>query len=101
MRFFLGSANDLPSGDAQKKKRSTRCVLSVSQDNNWVTIARLEKNTCAEAHTIVSAVFTMRGKLTSLFYAGGLCLWILTIHHQGMQGSVNVCRLPFYLNNPF
>ena len=28
------------------------------------------------------------------------CLWILNMHRRGMHGSVNVCRLPFFLNNP-
>lgn len=28
------------------------------------------------------------------------CLWILNMHRWGMHGSVNVCRLPLFLNNP-
>lgn len=44
----------------------------------------------------------IEGKIhQSVFCTMRLCLWILTIHHQGIQGSVNVYGLSFYLNNPF
>ena len=44
---------------------------------------------------ILPALFTKTAGLCAV------CLWIFTMHHWGMQGSVNVCRLPFFLNNPF
>lgn len=55
-----------------------------------------------KALTIMPALFTERENFASQSLCiVDLCLWILTIHHWGMQSSVNVCRLPFFLNNPF
>lgn len=76
---------------------------------SWIKTVLLLPERCIRTHAqkqrklslyIPSNVYK-EGGLASQFLYVDLCLWILPMHHWGMQGSVNVCRLPFFLNNPF